>query len=98
MTLYQLLTGHLPFQCFSLVGEIEAKLKGDRKALREHVASIPKELEDIIDRALNPLPGNRFQSAKEFRHDLIHLLCELKKNTEAELSVELELTFIRSWI
>ncbi|TWU33873.1 protein kinase domain-containing protein [Novipirellula artificiosorum] len=74
--LYQLLAGQLPFH-----GETKAELldqvtNGESKPLRQHDASLPKELERICTKAMAKRVTERYPSARDFAEDLRLFLAE----------------------
>ncbi|MGZ4959105.1 MAG: serine/threonine protein kinase [Methylomonas sp.] len=73
MVLYELLT---------------APAEGTIKSLRASAPTIPLRLEAIVLHALEKSPGNRFQSAAEFRRELADTLKAASAGQEAEDSEE----------
>ncbi|HVR20320.1 MAG TPA: protein kinase, partial [Polyangiaceae bacterium] len=70
--LYELVTGALPHEASSVAALLERKL-ASAPAPASVVApgqGIPKALERLIERALAPEPGERFQSASDLREAL----------------------------
>lgn len=70
VTLYELLTGHIPFD-----GENEASVllritQGQPDPLAKHRRGLPRGLGRILDRALARHPDDRYQSVTEMRQDL----------------------------
>jgi len=70
--LYQLLTGHKPFEADSSLDVLVMHINAQPKRLREVAprAVIPAGVEGVILRALAKRPGERFQSARELRQQL----------------------------
>jgi serine/threonine-protein kinase len=70
--LYEMTTGHLPYDeqpdDYSM---IHARLVGDPKAPRAHNQAITLQLEEIMLRALERHPEDRYQSAADFKTDLL---------------------------
>jgi len=64
-TFYHMLSGQLPRQFTRGQAPIEAILQGPVIPIREREASLPAPLAEVIDRSLNNIPANRFQSAGE---------------------------------
>lgn len=73
IVLYELLSGHLPFEASSDYDLMQAHLKGRPTPLRQRRADLPAEVEQFIRRALEKDPGARFQSAAEMRQALARL-------------------------
>ena len=67
VTLYELLTKHLPFEGDSMSRQLNRKVSGIRTPLATYVGYETALLERLLDRALAPDPTRRFQSATEFR-------------------------------
>ena len=84
ITMYELLTGKLPFEGntdFNLMQDI---LKKKPVALDKMNASVPKALNNIVMKALEKKPENRFADAKEFSQALLQAFPDLKY---ADLSI-----------
>ena len=71
VVLYELLTGHLPYEGTSIY-EIVASILSDREAppLSSYSSAIPAELERIVGKALRKDPDRRYQTVKDFLVDL----------------------------
>jgi serine/threonine-protein kinase len=67
--LYQMLTGHRPFEADSALQLMAMQLNTEPKSLRVH-ARIPPGLDDVVLRAMATRPQDRFQSARELRQAL----------------------------
>lgn len=70
--LYEMLTGEEPFPGPSSLVILNSKLKNDPVPPRELDPAISPQLEEIIYRALERDPKNRYRSAQEFAWDLEH--------------------------
>ncbi|WP_460910760.1 serine/threonine protein kinase [Spirosoma areae] len=68
--LYELLSGKLPFASRTDYALMQAIIQEKPIALRKLNASVPKELEAIVHRALEKNPAKRFADAKEFQRAL----------------------------
>jgi serine/threonine-protein kinase len=78
ITMYEMLTGKLPFEGntdFNLMQDI---LKKKPVAPEKMNASVPKALNNIVMKALEKKPENRFADAKEFAQALTAAFPELK--------------------
>ena len=65
VTLFQLLTGRLPFEADSISGQIQQKMSG---GIALNVPGYDSDgLRELVQRALATDPAKRFQSAREFR-------------------------------
>ena len=67
LTLYELLTGQLPFRGD---GQLDLKLKGVYLPASQLVQSLPASLDAFFAKALHPEPAQRFKSAEEFHAGL----------------------------
>jgi serine/threonine protein kinase len=70
--LFEMLTGELPFQGPNPITAMNQRLVADPIAVRSIEAAVSPQLEEIVHRALERDPQHRYQSAKEFAHDLLH--------------------------
>jgi serine/threonine-protein kinase len=71
VVLYELLTGHLPFEGANIY-EIMAGILADREAppLSRYVSGVPSELERIVGKALRKNREERYQTIKDLLLDL----------------------------
>ena len=91
VVLYQLLTGHLPFEGDSLISVAYKITKTDPPSLDKLRPDLPLSLRRVIERALKKQPDKRFQTGEEFAQALIGVARELtdeeaKKGTRARHS------------
>jgi eukaryotic-like serine/threonine-protein kinase len=71
VTMYQMLTGGLPYETPS-PADIQKLMRGELVVPpRSRNSRIPKELNDIVMRAMSPAVGDRFQRAGELLDDLL---------------------------
>ncbi len=70
--LYEMLTGKVPFQGPNPFATMNDRLLNSPVPPREVDSSISPQLQEIIYRALEREPANRYKSAAEFAHDLRH--------------------------
>ncbi len=70
--LYEMLTGAPPFEGANPYLVMNARLVGDPVAPRKRNPNIPPQVEEIILRALEREPNDRYQSAAEMKADLDH--------------------------
>jgi serine/threonine-protein kinase len=71
--LYEMLTGQTPFQGPSPLAVMNDRLINHPLPPREADPSISPQLQEVLYRALERDPRNRYASAREFAHDLRHL-------------------------
>lgn len=64
--LYEMLTGHLPFECEAPADVLVKKLKEEPTPPSQFVPSLPSGVESLILKALARAPEERFQSVEEF--------------------------------
>jgi len=70
--LYEMLTGKVPFDGPNPFAIMNDRLLNNPVPPREHDPSISPELQEILYRALERDPHNRYPSAREFANDLAH--------------------------
>jgi hypothetical protein len=84
VVLFQLLTGNLPFQGADMSAIISQILNAPCPSLGTYVKDLPKELDQIVERALAKKPDERYQSAEEFGFDISRVLETLKRGLAGE--------------
>ena len=67
VVLFRLLTSNLPFKADTAIAMVQKQIKDQPTPLRQFRAELPAWCEQILDRALAKPPGERFQTAEEFR-------------------------------
>ena len=72
VTLYELVSGQLPFESDTDFNLMQAILKKKIKPLEKLGATIPKALSDIVMKALDKNPDNRYPDARSFQQALIN--------------------------
>lgn len=70
VVLYEMLTGHVPFNRNTNYEMIRAMVEETPESPRKFVSQLPRGLEVVVLRALAKSPQDRYQSAAEFRSDL----------------------------
>jgi Protein kinase domain len=68
--LYRLVTGALPFKADSALGMLQRQIRDEPTPLSAHRTGLPAWCDELVQLALMKAPGNRFQSAEEFRDAL----------------------------
>src|SRR5215467_9527474 len=68
--LYEMVTGHLPFEGQNAYQVMNARLVGDPVAPRAHNPALRPEVEEIVLHAMARNPNDRYQTAVEFKADL----------------------------
>jgi serine/threonine-protein kinase len=71
--LYQMLTGKLPFTGSSSVEAMKSRVANPPTPPSVALPSISPHLQEVLYRALERDPRNRYSRAHEFAHDLLHL-------------------------
>ena len=74
--MYEMMTGKLPYFSINPRQLEKMILSGRLIRPREHCRTIPKEMEEIILKALAPEVTNRYQRASELLDDL-NMVCEI---------------------
>ena len=77
VVLYQLLTGHLPFEGDTLISVAYKITKTDPPSLDKLRPELPLSLRRVVERALKKQPEKRFQTGEEFAQALIGVAREL---------------------
>lgn len=83
IVLYEMLAGETPFGGETANDSIAAILTKEPEPLRPH---IPHELHRFVRRALQKKPDERYQTVKDFLHDIQDLKRELEVSEEIERS------------
>ena len=73
VVLFRLLTGQLPFKAESGIAMVQRQLHDAPTPIRRLRMELPDVCEEILDRALAKAPGDRFQTAEDFRTALVAL-------------------------
>lgn len=81
VTLYQMLTGVLPFRGESMAELMYKIANQDAPDLRQARPALPERLAQVVARALAKKPDLRYQDGDEFARDLRALLPELEAGT-----------------
>ena len=82
VVLYQLLTGHLPFEGDTLISVAYKITKTDPPSLDKVRADLPLSLRRIVERALKKQPDKRFQSGEEFAQALVGVAREIAESDQ----------------
>jgi hypothetical protein len=69
-TLYDLLTGRPPFEGSTAVEVMMAVVNREASSVRTHEPRLPREVEDIVAKALEKRPAARYRSARALGDDL----------------------------
>jgi beta-lactam-binding protein with PASTA domain/tRNA A-37 threonylcarbamoyl transferase component Bud32 len=71
VVLYEMLVGRPPFVGDSPVAVSSQHVHGSVPPMSDFIDSVPRDLEAIVMQALGKSPGQRYQTADEFRADLL---------------------------
>lgn len=82
VVLYQLLTGHLPFEGDTLISVAYKITKTDPPSLDKIRSDLPLSLRRVVERALKKQPEKRFQTGEEFAQALVGVQRELADEAE----------------
>ena len=88
VVLYQLLTGHLPFEGDNPGAIIHSILHSDPLRVEEVREGIPIEVEQVVFKALQKKPKERYQSVVEFKSDLEKVREIFKGKTHTLIATE----------
>jgi len=70
VSLYHLLTGHLPFEADDAMGLVHAHIAREQIPVHECRPEVPQAVSDIIDKLMNKTAELRYQSALGLKQDL----------------------------
>lgn len=90
VTLYELLTNHLPFEGPSIAAQINRKVSGIREPLSTYLDNVPPFIEALLNRALERDPTKRFQTARDFRRAIMLGMSNFDKSTQENNVVSLQ--------
>jgi serine/threonine-protein kinase len=71
--LYEMITGQLPFKGSTPVAAMKARISDQPTPPKVLAPTVPAQLQEVIYRALEKDPKNRYARAHDFSHDLQHL-------------------------
>lgn len=80
--LYEMITGHVPFEGKDLLQQIVAIQEQPHAPLSESVEHVPLQFEEIIDKALAKNPNERYQTATDMLIDMRNLKRQLENAAE----------------
>ena len=78
VVVYQLLTGHLPFEGTTGVGMINQILRADPAVPSAHRPQIPARVDEIVLTALRKEPGQRYATWEKFAQELANVFGKLE--------------------
>lgn len=84
VTLYQLLTGRLPFEGVSMAALVRAIASEPAPDLREMRPDLPAALGEVVTLALQKRPETRYASGRDFAADLRAVLREINATAPVE--------------
>ena len=90
IVLYEMVTGHVPFEGETTSHVIVSILEEEPPALASYSQTGPDELERIIDKALRKNREERYQAASDLMIDLKNLKQELELEARLERSIQPE--------
>lgn len=88
--LFEMLTGRVPFNGATAVSVAMMHTEKEVPRLAEFMEKVPEGLQEILDKALAKRPEKRYQSAAEFRRELLNLRMELEHDASYEVSEHLK--------
>src|SRR5256712_8961950 len=93
---YELLGYHKPFEGETVHGVLYQVLTTDPKPLRTMVPSIPAALERVVGKALNKVPEERYETARQMQSALFSIRAALSGATDTTERLSLRWTPIPS--
>ena len=84
---YEMLVGKVPFDAKSQFEIMMAQVSAPPKHVNDVNAAVPRELGDLVAKALAKSPGERFQTAREFREAIEQFIAS-QDNIAAESKAE----------
>ena len=94
--LYELLAYHKPFEGETVHGVLYQVLTTDPKPLRTMAVSIPAALERVVAKALNKVPEERYETARQMQSALFSIRVALSGASDATERISLRWTPIPS--
>lgn len=88
--LFEMLTGRVPFNGETAVSVAMMHTEKEVPRLAEFMDKVPEGMQEILDKALAKRPGNRYQSAAQFRRALLNLRMQLGPDTSYEVGEHLK--------
>jgi serine/threonine protein kinase len=92
--MYEMLCGQRPFRAGALGKLLRQVVQSEPESLRSIRPEIPEELEEVVKRALQKEPGNRFRTGTEFAADLTRVHQKLRAS-QAEIDDEERFAVLR---
>ena len=89
--LYEMTTGHLPFQGETPTETISLILQKEPPPLKRYTNDVPEELDRIVEKALTKDRDERYQTAKDLLIDLRHLKRKLEVDAEIDRTLPPEI-------
>lgn len=86
IVLYEMLTGHVPFESDSPIAVAMKHLEEKPVMPREIVPEIPEELQEIVLKAMYKETRNRYQSVSAMKDDLKNVMQHLGNEEDSEIS------------
>jgi serine/threonine protein kinase len=85
ITLYRLLSGHLPYEGRT-VGDVIEKIRSEPPcALSEYRPDLTESVRAIVDRAISKRPGDRYHTAAELKRAVDQILLDLDSSGETRV-------------
>ena len=90
VVLFEMLTGRVPFNGPTAVSVAMMHTEKEVPPLAEFMENVPDGLQEILDKALAKRPENRYQSAAQFRRELLNLRMRLDPDASYEVGEHLK--------
>jgi hypothetical protein len=92
--LYEMLCGHRPFRAGALGKLLRQVVQSEPDTLRSIRAEVPEELEEVVSRALQKEPSNRYRTGSEFAAELTRVHQKLRAS-QSEIDDEERFAVLR---
>jgi serine/threonine-protein kinase len=93
LVFYRAITGRLPFEADTAQEILIKRLTDEPLPLREAAPdqSFPPRLQEVLDRALQRMPGDRYPTAAEFSRDVLAAVAGMRAETTASTDAATQL-------
>jgi serine/threonine protein kinase len=98
VVLAEMLLGRPLFEGRTELERLERVASADLSVLERHASAFPEPLIDVLRRSLRHDPDKRFQSARDFRHALLHQMREDEVVVDSETLAAFIRSHVQPWL